>query len=209
MFGMNFGTVGQVTYGGLNTFSVVQGDGALPDSGDVMRIEGRQLGFVPWLLEQLNWSNPRFCFSASKHFLTMSKGDNEFSFVPTREIHSVSVGYGRNKAYILLTLISFIGLLYFLLMGVLGLIDDRSRVVEEAMIGGAGALFMVAVFWLLYKMSETIKVVATLISEDRRRSTFGVRLKSSISGAKVSPEQLHAAYVMMKKLCVSHNKFYP
>ena len=63
MFGINLLSRGTVVHGGLNEFNVTEASDSLPEDGDVIRIEGRQLGIMPWLMEQMNLANPLFAFA--------------------------------------------------------------------------------------------------------------------------------------------------
>ncbi len=232
MFGFKFGSLGgagDVMDGGLSEFEVKDYPDGMPEDGDLIRIEGRQMGITAWVLEKLSLVDPLFTFSVSKNFLTLAQGDKKFSVVPAKEIHSFSVGFWHNKMLLVLAVLSGFGSGLALLFGIFTFLfgSGKETISEPSIYGNyttktvetAGdpsamlTMFAVlaiasAVCWFLFKYSQRLEVVATLISEDRVRSKFGIRVKSTVTGDIVDEEQVAEAHARMKAVCKQFSKFY-
>ena len=207
MFGINLLNRGTVVHGGLNEFEVAEASDSLPEDGDVIRIEGRQLGIMAWLMEQMSLANPVFAFAVSKDFLTMSQGGKTFNMVPTREIHSVSVGYNHSKHWLIAALFAIAVSGLNILLAIVNSMDKYGD--SGSHLGMAvTAVIAAAVFYYLFQKSKRLEVIATLISDDHSRTTFGVSLKSSFTGGNVDEDQLEASYARMLQVCQQWSKYY-
>ena len=140
MLGFKLGSLigsGNVMDGGLSEFEVKDYPDGLPEEGELIRIEGRQMGFTAWILEKLSLIDPLFTFSVSKDFLTLASGDKKFSVVPTKEIHSFSVGFRHNKLLVVSAVLSGIGAALAFLFGMyLTLVGSGTKTTTEPSVYG-------------------------------------------------------------------------
>jgi len=188
--------------GGLTDFSVADTSESFPEDGGLLFIGGRKLGLIAWILETIGISDPSFNFSLSKDFVTISASSNQFTMLPTQEIHSVSVGYTRNKVLLLLAIAEGAASL-FLFLGNL----TAGHFFEAFTLLFLGAIIAGVLFYA-YKLSERLEFLATLVSADHTRTTVGIRVKSTSFGEMVNSDQVQKALVMMRSVCLRYSKFY-
>ena len=196
---------GYVMSGGLSEFEVKDYPDGLPEEGELIRIEGRQMGIAAWALQRLSLVDPLFTFSVSKDFMTLAQGDKKYSVVPTQEIHSFSVGFRQNKLLLVTAILLGVAAVLAFIMGVFfamkgGGLESFSPFVLFAVLA--------LVDWILFKYSQRLEVVAILVSEDRVRSEFGIRVKSAFTGEIVDETQVAQAHDRMKAICQQFSKFY-
>jgi hypothetical protein len=194
----------QVIRGGLNKFVVAEfsDDGEVP-SGNLVRVEGRKLGIFAKLLEMMNLQDPTFAFEIDKDFIGISRGRKSYDLYPTKEIHSVTVGYNKEKMWLVLALL-FFGIFFLVFLQAL---------FAGASIGiGLSLFFSGALFgglcMLKYKLSEALELAVNCVCEDRVRMKQGVRLQSSLTGTTVTKEQFETAHSYMRYICQLRSRFY-
>ena len=198
---LSWKSLGNVTVGGLNTYEVATNVEDSAETGAFLNVEGRQLGIFPWLLEKTGLADPTFRFAIAHDFITFVKGNKEYTLVPTQEIHSVSVGYSRNKM-LLIAAIAFLLMGFFFLLVSIG--EGEAGIAVPALLG----IIAGGICWWRYKFSEKLEIIATTLSPDRVRASFGVKLKSTMTGAKVTEEQLGQTLSVMMKICQMRSKHY-
>ena len=194
----------QVIRGGLNKFDVAEfsADGEVP-SGNLVSVEGRRLGILAKLLEMMNLQDPTFAFEIDKDFIGVSRGRKFYDLYPTKEIHSVTVGYNKEKMWLVLALLLF-GIFF---LAFLEALFSGASIGTGLLLCFLGVLFG-GLCMLKYKLSEALEIAVTCVCEDRVRMRQGVRLQSSLTGTTVTQEQFETAHSYMRYICQLRSRFY-
>jgi hypothetical protein len=187
------GGAGGIMTGGLNAYEVADISEGVTD-GSLIKVEGRKLGLWVKIAEMIGLGDPTFSMDIDKNFLTIVKGNKDYTICPMKEIHTFNCGYSNDKKLIVMA----IGFLF----AALGALFTAGIVPFIIM------LVFAAIFLFLYKMSEALAVSVTTMRSDKTSATMGVRLKSSLTGIRVSKEQLKTTLDIMKHLTQNHSKFY-
>jgi hypothetical protein len=166
-------------------------------NGYFLRINGLESGFMPWLLDKLKLKNRNFEIQFKKDQIETITGDKNFEKFPSRDVYSIFVGYGDRKIYllasILLGLMSLFSLFIF--------VDDNFEIDYIVPIIFNSALCYL--FYWLYKRSSMMSILLKL-----HNLSIGVQLKSSLTGKKITLEDLVKIKEMLYEASNSSSRFY-
>ena len=162
------------------------------DYDPYLTIEGDRKGIIAWILKLLGLRDPSVRFELSKNDMVLISRKKDYSYLPTKEVHSYNVSHGKNKFYIVLAVISFIIFLFSFAAG--ADFDENFW----------GLLFVGLFFWL-YKRSNSLRVSYNTYNNN---GAVSLSLKSGNTGMLIDDSHFKQLLEISKYVMSSSSRFY-
>ena len=170
-----------------STPEVLLEDYSVGSKGDdtLLNIDANRTGFFAWLLDKLSIKSRKVNFKFHKNYISYTTGGKDFDFLPTRDVHNYNIGYSNKKMY----MVTSISLALFAVFTFFGLISESGigAFISLLIIGGMSFLF-----FYLFKRSAAIAISFSC----QNMASQGLRIKSGLSGKKISIEDLQKLIIV-------------
>jgi hypothetical protein len=167
----------------------------------ILKINGVESGFIPWLLDKIKLKNRNFEFQFKRDQIETVTADKNFEKFPTRDIYSIFVGYGDKKALLVVAILFGLGsvssLYLFLKTSIRNDFEPENFI---PVIFSSGLCYL---FYWLYKRSSMMSIQLKL-----KNMSIGVQLKSSLTGKKITLEDLMKIKDVLFEASNSSSRFY-
>jgi len=175
------------------------------DKGDatLLNIEGNKTGFVTWLLDKFSIKSRKLTFTFHNNYVSSITGGKDFDFLPTRDIHNFNIGYSNKKILLVVSILNAL-VSIFIFLGFLSGGDGGEEIIS--LILGVGFLFggLSLLFFWLFKRSSAIRIYFSC----QNLSSKGIRIKSGVSGKKISMDDLHKLQDSITSCLELNSKWY-
>ena len=146
----------------------------------LLNINGLKTGLLAWLLEKMNISSREVNFQVQQDVILECQGGKVYNSTPMRDVYTTEVGYTNNKFLLFMAIAMCFG--FFMIF----------------------PLLLAVLFYWLFKKSNVIGI--TFVNQNG--ISAGILIKSSMSGTKISTEDLDKMNKVISTVTMANSRWY-